>query len=67
MKTWFIGCKTCLAEFPELSEMVENQHQNENLLFISLANDEAEPLKKSSSKAVCIRSNSKSKSCYGAA
>lgn len=38
-KTWFIGCTACVAEFPELNELVGN-HQNESdTVFVSLALD----------------------------
>lgn len=43
-KTWFIGCKACIAEFPELNEMVESQKENENILFVSLATDNRDKL-----------------------
>lgn len=39
LKCWFIGCKPCVAEFPELNELVERHVGNENILFISLAMD----------------------------
>lgn len=45
-KTWFIGCKACVEEFPELNELVD-RHKNENdIVFISLALDAASELEK---------------------
>lgn len=38
IKTWFINCKACIEEFPELNEFVE-QNKNKDILFISLALD----------------------------
>ncbi len=39
LKTWFIGCVACVAEFPELNELVEKYRKRDDLLFISLALD----------------------------
>lgn len=46
LKTWFIGCKACIAEFPSLNKLVEKHKDDKNLLFISLALDSPEELKK---------------------
>jgi peroxiredoxin len=43
IKTWFINCATCVKEFPELNNLVENS-KNKNYTFISFAFDEAEKL-----------------------
>lgn len=43
IKTWFIACKPCIAEMPELNELVDN-YKNNNLQFLSLAEDKKEPL-----------------------
>lgn len=45
-KTWFIGCTACIKEFPKLNEIVENEKNNDKILFISLALDNRERLKK---------------------
>jgi len=39
LKTWFINCKACVAEFPELNELVENYKQRNDMIFVSLALD----------------------------
>lgn len=39
VKCWFINCKACVAEFPELNQLVENYSQDENIAFISMAFD----------------------------
>lgn len=44
LKTWFINCKPCIAEFPKLNEIVSNHKDNKDLLFISLALDSADSL-----------------------
>ena len=38
-KTWFIGCKACIAEFPELNDLVDAYEDDERFQFISLATD----------------------------
>lgn len=39
LKTWFINCKPCVAEFPELNEFVERQINRNDIIFVSLALD----------------------------
>ena len=39
IKTWFINCKACVAEFPELNELVEKYKNHKDVIFISLALD----------------------------
>lgn len=39
LKTWFIGCVACVAEFPELNELVEKYRKRDDLIFLSLALD----------------------------
>lgn len=39
IKTWFIKCKACIAEFPELNELVEKYKERDDIQFISLALD----------------------------
>ena len=45
LKTWFIACKPCIAEMPELNEMVDTYKNNKDIQFLSLALDKKEPLK----------------------
>lgn len=45
LKTWFIKCKACIEEFPELNDFVDKNIENENVVFISLATDSEEELK----------------------
>lgn len=40
---WFIGCKPCVAEIPELNRLVA-KYQDENVLFFSPSLDKAAPL-----------------------
>jgi len=44
LKTWFINCKACVAEFPELNEFVERHKQNNDIIFLSLALDSKDEL-----------------------
>ena len=46
LKCWFINCKPCIAEFPELNQLVERNSDQEDILFISLAMDSKENLDK---------------------
>jgi thiol-disulfide isomerase/thioredoxin len=39
LKTWFIKCGACVAEFPELNELVERYKQRDDIIFVSLALD----------------------------
>ena len=50
LKTWFINCKPCLAEFPELNRLVDKYKNRDDLLFISLSLDTRESLKQFLSK-----------------
>lgn len=46
LKCWFINCQACVAEFPELNELV-NEFKNDNSIqFISLAFEKKNELKK---------------------
>jgi len=45
LKCWFIACKACVAEFPELNELVEKYQDREDVIFISLAYDSDAELK----------------------
>lgn len=45
-KTWFINCKPCIEEFPELNDLVQRFATNEDVVFISLALDSQTELTK---------------------
>ena len=47
---WFIGCKPCLKEIPELNTVYEKYAKNPEVIFISIALDEAEKVKKKLNK-----------------
>lgn len=43
VKTWFVACAACIAEFPELNEFVKSQEGRNDVVFLSLAlNNEVE-------------------------
>ena len=44
LKCWFITCKVCVEEFPELNELVD-AYRGQDVAFVSLAFDEKEKLK----------------------
>ena len=46
LKTWFINCKACIAEFQELNEFVEKYKQRNDIIFLSLALDTKSELEK---------------------
>ena len=46
LKTWFINCKACVAEFPELNEFVEKYKDRNDIVFLSLALDTKSELEK---------------------
>ena len=39
LKCWFIHCKVCVQEFPELNQLVNEYKQDNNFIFLSLASD----------------------------
>jgi cytochrome oxidase Cu insertion factor (SCO1/SenC/PrrC family) len=39
LKCWFIHCKVCVQEFPELNQLVNEYKRNKNIIFLSLASD----------------------------
>lgn len=41
---WFIACKPCVQEIPELNKLVE-KYKNENVVFLGIAQDDAKQLK----------------------
>lgn len=44
LKCWYISCKACVAEFPELNEIVKQYKNREDIVFVSLAFDKADAL-----------------------
>ncbi|WP_346855857.1 TlpA disulfide reductase family protein [uncultured Draconibacterium sp.] len=46
LKTWFINCKACVAEIPELNEYVEKYKDRNDIVFLSLALDTKSELEK---------------------
>lgn len=46
LKTWFIKCGACVAEFPELNEFVEKYKDRNDIIFLSLALDTKSELEK---------------------
>ncbi len=46
LKAWFINCKPCVAEMPDLNRLVEDYKEREDVIFVSLATDKPEELKK---------------------
>lgn len=46
MKFWFIGCKPCIAEMPELNKIVAKNKDRDDVVFLSLALDSEQALKK---------------------
>lgn len=51
-KCWFINCKPCIAEFPELNNFADEYSKREDVEFISLALDNKVALDKFLSKKV---------------
>ncbi len=45
IKCWFIACKPCVEEFPEANQLVTDNGQRDDILFLSLALDKAKELK----------------------
>lgn len=46
VKTWFIRCKPCIEEMPQLNELVEEYKDREDVIFLSLSLDTEEELQK---------------------
>jgi len=43
LKCWYISCVACVAEFPELNELVDQYKNRDDIVFVSLAfNNEAD-------------------------
>ncbi len=45
LKCWFINCVACVAEFPELNELVNQYNNRDDVVFVSLAFNDEEDLK----------------------
>jgi len=45
LKCWYISCKACVAEFPELNEIVNQYKKRDDIVFVSLAFNKADALK----------------------
>ncbi|MEM9985405.1 MAG: TlpA disulfide reductase family protein, partial [Bacteroidota bacterium] len=43
---WFIGCKPCLAEMPELNAVYQEYAENPEVVFASIALDKEEKVRK---------------------
>lgn len=50
-KTWFIACKPCIREIPELNELVDAYRNRDDIQFVSLAIDDAEALREFMTRA----------------
>lgn len=46
LKCWFIHCQSCVQEMPALNELVKYYQNRKDVLFISMAYDSTEKLKK---------------------
>ena len=46
LKCWFISCVGCVQEFPEVNALAAKYRSNKDVLFISLADNEAASLRK---------------------
>lgn len=46
LKFWFIGCIPCVEEMSDLNELVSQYRNRQDVLFVSLAFDDAKDLKK---------------------
>jgi len=46
LKTWFINCAACIAEFTELNELVDKYKNNKDFIFLSLAIDSKDKLER---------------------
>lgn len=44
VKTWFIACKPCIEEMPQLNQLVEKYKDREDIVFLSLSTDPKEEL-----------------------
>lgn len=50
LKCWFINCKKCVEEMPELNKIVQQYKNRNDIVFVSLASDSDVALKKFLSK-----------------
>ena len=47
---WFVGCKPCLKEIPELNKVYEEFGKNPDVVFVSITYDQLEKVQKKLSK-----------------
>jgi len=46
IKCWFLQCKTCIEEFPVINDLYDRYEGHDNVIFLSLAFDKPDKLKK---------------------
>jgi peroxiredoxin len=46
VKCWFLACKICIEEMPELNKMKEQYADRTDVIYLALAFDDEEPLRK---------------------
>ena len=46
VKTWFLNCKPCIEEMPQLNQLVEEYSENKDVVFLSLSLDTKTELQK---------------------
>lgn len=46
LKCWFIRCQACVAEMPELNELIDQYKNDRSIVFLSLASDSSESLQR---------------------
>lgn len=44
VKTWFIACKPCIEEMPQLNRLVEKYEERDDIVFLSLSTDPQQDL-----------------------
>jgi peroxiredoxin len=52
LKCWFIHCQKCVQEMPELNKMVKQYKNRKDIIFVSLATDTNQELKKFLTKKI---------------
>jgi peroxiredoxin len=46
LKCWFLACKACIEEMPNLNTLVKEYENRDDVIFLSLAFDKPEDLKR---------------------
>lgn len=64
IKVWFIKCKACVKEFPELNALTQKYSNRDKIVFVSLAYDEKDQLKDFLSKKALNYQNAHVSSDY---